>query len=264
VAANPANFSGHQFSLFEPPSVTAPQRNYDPASWAEQPDVSWHSSNQPTMPEESDNQGSYGTGFHVGTRKSAEDRGAGEQKIRPFVHPVRHSGSMAVRDEESEDFEAPMKFDQLGETSKPDPRAVFSDVDTNYNGDELMTNRSDEFPGRPQLTVPYINAAEDQGSISYRAPRENIRTWGEDVAADPGASRHQKLVAEQYDLTDPVGAHLEQTRTNRQNARATYGGIHATQGTIPGVPTTEKEPVTALAPPVKGLEMRKRHSWDER
>ena len=211
--------SNHQFQLFEPPSQTAPERNYDPESWSSQPDVSHHASNAPTMPQEfgsSSDPGAagehtpgYGQGFHTGTYAAAEHRARSSD--RTHIHPVRHEGSMALR---PESMGAPwaLTSGQLGGESGDDrdPRQVWSDLATNDTSASSLA----EGHVSTGMTIPYLNEMEDQGSISYRSPRQNLRSWSEDVTADPGASHHDKLVAEQYDLTVPWQEQLQNPITN--------------------------------------------------
>lgn len=52
--------------------------------------------------------------------------------------------------------------------------------DTSANNSERATAEVEA-----GITVPYKNVAEDIGSISYRAPRQNLRTWRESILADP-------------------------------------------------------------------------------
>jgi hypothetical protein len=73
---------------------------------------------------------------------------------------------------------------------------VFTDTNANMPSGEEMV--------RLGLNVPYVNGVESAGSVSFRSPRQNLKTWAEDVRSDPGASTHHKLLAQQFDLTIPA------------------------------------------------------------
>jgi hypothetical protein len=193
-----------QPKLFDMPEDPKPRMDYDPEAWASRPDVVHHSSAEHPMPQETGGGTGYGPGFHVGTFRSANDRRQVNNGNAPraFVHPLRMSGQTALRPETHE-FETesypPQRKARPADPGSPEHPTTWNDWDANY------------VPGtnavKAGLNVPYVNAHEDPGNVSFRSPRTNLSTWAEDVASDPGASRHHKLLAEQFDLTIPMREH---------------------------------------------------------
>jgi hypothetical protein len=216
-----------QQSMFDSSSydTPAPTMNHDPEAWATRADIVHHTSDTVPMPEDTGGGRGYGPGFHVGTLRSALDRrestgGLGKRGMRDYVHPLRMEGQTALRPEEHS-FETesypPKKITREADPSgDPAHPTTWNDWDANY------------VPGtnavKAGFNVPYSNAVEDKGSVSFRSPRQNLNTWAEDVAADPGASRGHKLMAEQFDFTVPVG-------TNSSN----QSGQVIEQPTLPGI-----------------------------
>jgi hypothetical protein len=197
-----------------------PAMDYDLGAWAGRPDITYHASKEHPMPyEEQPGEMSYdirhehgfGGGFHSGTQQAAMERAhvmrdrawAGDvvnttlqgKDTRNFIHPVRMTGDYALP--------------QTDTTYSG--KMVFTDAEANesakipvYSDRVLKTPSMAEVQMRKGRHVPYENTAEDYGSISFRSPREKLRTWSEDVLADPNASRQHRLLAEQFDLTVPV------------------------------------------------------------
>jgi hypothetical protein len=150
---------------------------------------------------------------------------------RHFIHPVRMTGETALRPEvnnpkpptvfSSDPPESLAKNKRYYEAQQQHPLA-FSDAEANRNAeDEEHFRRSGALKGKePRIVgetqvaegrhVPYVNGVEGTGTISFRSPREGLRTWAEDVASDPGASREHKLLAEQFDLTIPVHQNMKE------------------------------------------------------
>jgi len=250
AAMNGDQFEG-QMSLFdvEPYTMPEPKMDYDPEAWLGRPDIVYHSSFEQSFGSRQAG-GNYGEGFHAGTAKAAMERGhfTSPSWISPddhsfmgrkFLHPLRISGEMALRSEAHEP--QPYRRSAPGESDESVARnerfreglgehpLAFSDfeVQSNYRPEGL---RAESMFGQG-LTLPYVNAAEDTGSVSFRAPRRNLSTWAEDVLADPGASRHHKLLAEQFDLTYPA-AENAQTQLRRGFWKVHDGGPTGQSGEV--------------------------------
>lgn len=124
-------------------------------------------------------------GFHAGSAWAALDR-IGRDGAR-VMHPVRITGydvgppDRSAEAWENEDFWA----------------------DDAANG---MDFRSTEAV-RGGQNVPYVNNYEDVGSISVRAPRENVHTWAEHVYRFPDKHTYaeRKAAREGYDLVYAPG-----------------------------------------------------------
>lgn len=216
--------TGESDQLFdtEPFTKPEPEMDYDPEKWLARQDISWHASDEPTMPSEANEPSvvrtSFGYGFHHGSLPSAMQRGRITSPsaiasadflnygLRPYMHPVRVTGEMALREEPNKPGFSNRRDPKVTEAHEAHP-LVFSDSQANLEGVREVEEGK---------TVPYINTVEDIGSISYRSPRENLRTWAEDVTADPGASREHKLLAEQFDLTVPARENWVSQRLGRQ------------------------------------------------
>ena len=241
---------GEQLSLFDvaPYTTPEPRMDYDPAAWLQRPDVSFHSSEAPQMPQEGESHTSnFGVGFHHGSVQASMDRGRVTSTShissddynyfsqRPYIHPVRMTGETKLRQEpqktrapglvpgEKESDESYQSNLRYHESTVAHP-LTFSDSEANFAAGTATVNAGEH--------LPYVNAAEDIGSISFRSPRGKLSTWAEDVAADPGASRHHKLLAEQFDLTVPVRENWsrEVLGTPRGRYKETAWGGYADMG----------------------------------
>ena len=147
--------------------------------------------------------GGYGSavGMHFGNSEAANSRGG-----RPFLHPVRIPkagvvnappgtyrtplpGGMASFGPYRSDHE---EYDPETKTGIPDTR--WSDEAANFS--ERATDEVEM-----GAVVPYRNDVEAQGSTSYRALPDVVRTWGEDVSAarDPMTGRP---ASEKYGWSD--------------------------------------------------------------
>jgi hypothetical protein len=249
-----------QESLFDASAYDKPEpaMNYDPAAWIGRGDITYHTSQDPQMPPEKNpvpnptprqhgeppregQKTAFGYGFHHGDLRSAMDRGGfsnsdssqipAEDYLgwtnRPFIHPLRQGGSMALRAEPNEGAAIARQFPSEYKPEKPrtsGQKAAASEVahplvHTDAQGNDPFDTRVES------LTIPYVNAAENAGSISFRSPRQNISTWAEDVAADPGASREHKLLAEQFDLTIPIKENWFEGRLSRPRWTGVKGAI---------------------------------------
>lgn len=198
------------------------ERDYTPGVWEKGEDIVWHSSGFQYMPEDQGHSSaSTGGGFHVGTKAAAEDRvwNTTTARVNKVLHPLRLRGSMVLPpDHDPDSYESlnTLAFRTVGygsidaNESVDARRAVrlsrgehghmaWGDEAANYS---QAARRAVEVHGQ---TVPYVNEAEDAGSVSYRSPRENLHTWAESVAADPNAPNWAKAASEQgYDLSHPV------------------------------------------------------------
>ena len=240
-----------QQSMFDASSYDKPEpaMDYDPEMWATRADITYHASSKPQMPGEQNvhpdtpprqygepprpSGTNFGYGFHHGDLGSALDRGGitspshissedfHHYNMRPFIHPLRQSGEMALLDGPNEpslytklpakgtsdDVRRSVKR-RAAETAHP---LVHTDSDANSAPGTKLVGQG--------KTVPYVNAAENPGSISFRSPRANLNTWAEDVASDPGASRQHRLLAEQFDLTIPAKENWVEGALSRGRAR---------------------------------------------
>lgn len=143
----------------------------------------WHSSRRdrlptesndvddPTDPDEGDyavhNWNSYSPhplGFHVGTAYAARERVGtwGEARV---LHPLALSGDDAIAPRES-------RNDDYGDSFWGDDQANGAD----FRATEAV---------RGGQNVAYVNDYEDVGSVSHRAPRQNLHTWAEHVLKFP-------------------------------------------------------------------------------
>ena len=216
-----AQLAGVDWSAHEPGQ---PAMDYEPSRWMTRPDVTWHASAEHPMPEEEQpgemsydirHEHGYGGGFHSGTQQAAMERAhlvkdrswAGDivnttlqpKDARNYVHPVRLTSDVAL---------STAYFDATGQ--RYNDKLVFTDSEANESAKPATfysraTQRSaaEQHMGQGQH-VPYMNTAEDYGSISYRSPRDKLRTWSEDVLSDPNAPRQHRVLAEQFDLTVPA------------------------------------------------------------
>lgn len=95
----------------------------------------------------------------------------------------------------------------------PRPAEEYEDSEANYS-DEL-TDAVEQ--GK---AVAYTNAVEDRGSISYRARPDAVRTWGEDVLADPHAHPELKEAARRgYNPMIDIKANQDEANEAENRAR---------------------------------------------
>ena len=240
--------AAEQQRLFDPAPYTA-ERDYAPESWVHNPDVVYHGTQDvhPHHPEAHHP-------IHVGTYDAAEERGIrglGVPTDEWNVHPYRISGQFKL---------APNQFyrrpfgDQPGRFEYPtpnqfqqfhgSPKSIVTDDEANGWGERVVRQRG--------MNVPYVNEAEDAGSVSYVAPRKNLHTWSEDVQADPNAPTKLKAIAESHDL---VLAPPEPVQP--------WEGDHAyVQGTLDGSPSVlmnpgkDAQPEPVFVPKMLGKQFR--------
>lgn len=221
--------------LFDPSSYTAPEpeMDYEPSAWLGRRDISFHSSERSEMPLR-ESAGHFGVGIHHGDFVAAGERGAmygtGQSRegstvrinpsqflgahFRSHIHPIRMTGETAISAEPKERITA--------EKEAVAGRAVFTDVEANTQlGKDIVVSGAN---------VPYANEAENKGSISFRSPRKNLRTWSEDVLGDPGAPQHLKNLAKQFDVTVPVRENMQ--RQLSSGVFKTGGGPEAASGPV--------------------------------
>lgn len=170
-----------QLHLFTPPD---PDPAVDVSDWARQ--QQWHASSASVFPktdrdvsspEEEDDNGEWNSaaghplGFHVGTPWAATDRDAYSKKV---YHPLSISGK---------------------ETHPPNEHYMAVSEDYGFDMPDLWSDEAAN-GAAPEATrairqgknVPYINEGEDIGSVSYRAPRRNLRTWSQSVMHNPDST----------------------------------------------------------------------------
>lgn len=127
-------------------------------------------------------------GMHFGTVKAGWDRIAHENDPQPAV-------AHAVKLPASKQFgrgDTPFNWDPKGRHVDPSgPVTPWDDDTANHNSS--LTDMVEE-----GYAIPYRNNVEDEGSISYRVDRSQVRTWGEDVKAAPKSGKGAPHPAYQY------------------------------------------------------------------
>jgi hypothetical protein len=119
-------------------------------------------------------------GIHSGSLNAALERG------KETILPIHISGSVAAKARDVEDL-----------ASAYDPRL---EVDPRFSGvhwSDAMANNSTfvNTAIKEGKNVAYRNDVEDVGSTSMRSPRRNVRTWSEQVIADPSNFSHAERSA---------------------------------------------------------------------
>lgn len=195
------------------------QANYEPGEWEKQPDIVWHGSESSVMPEDQGySNASTGGGFHVGTKQAAEER-TGHRALSAHkytLHPLQIRGQMVLppREVESGDDFAQFGDTGYGSIDREESKQLHGPVRMLKGRRNHMTWGDDaanySHAARRSVeehehTVPYVNEQEHRGSVSYRAPRENILTWAEAVHEDPNAPNWAKAARDRgFDLSHPV------------------------------------------------------------
>jgi hypothetical protein len=165
-----------QLQLFNPGKRVDPWRNH-PDTWVQNPDVQYHSSNDPTLPRvdmPSRGQGGSSDGFgggewsghgiHMGTVAAAFER----DPTREYIHSGRLNTT---------------QFPTMG------GKMVWGDEAANTSERATDAVRSGH-------AIAYKNDVEDPGSISYRVKPEKVKTWSEDVLEDDAAHPALRYLAE--------------------------------------------------------------------
>jgi hypothetical protein len=142
----------------------------------------WHGSQEVVLPakdrgenvpvdyEAPDRSMGHPQGIHSGTLNAALERG------RETTLPVYISGKVASRRQKMED--ANSAYDYLEQTGDLPDHTIWTDPEANNS---IKANRAI----KEGKNVAYQNDLEDFGSVSMRSPRRNVRTWSEQVIADP-------------------------------------------------------------------------------
>lgn len=197
-----------QRQLFDPGERKDPWANH-PDDWTNSPNTVWHSTTSQNLPrgDRADAQGlrSYpagpSEGMHFGTLQSAVDRADATVGLASsYAHPARLA---------AEQFRPRDTVRSNVRRESREGKTVWSDAVANQDMDtaRLPSSKKDleahltasEQVGaavRQGMAIPYRNSFEDVGSTSYRVRPEGVRTWSEDVAADPNAHPALKHVAE--------------------------------------------------------------------
>lgn len=253
--------------------------NYEPGEWEKQPDIVWHGSESPVMPEDKgESSASTGGGFHVGSKQAAQDRvfstpGNSSKKV---LHPLQIRGQFALPpdkpdygDSEFEgyspragyralDIEADRHFGDRGAPGLPVGRTghmTWNDHAANYSNAALSAVEEHE------LNVPYTNEAEAPGTVSYRVPRENVLTWAESVHEDPNAPNWAKAARDRgFDLSHPMNTQgTEYPREGGQQLSLDLGP--SANSTTVGYDQTAVDRHVAAIEHAKGTKPRIRRGW---
>lgn len=159
--------------LFDPgPKSSADPWKLHPDNWVAQPGIVYHGTDEPALPRHDRGSGhsvDYGgsEGMHFGSKYAAYDRASVAGGNRKYIHSARLNAAQ---------FPAP--------SGEP-----HSDDEANYGtpADKAVSEGK---------VVPYRNEYEGHGDVSYRAKPESVRTWSDDVHADPNAHPALKYLAE--------------------------------------------------------------------
>lgn len=171
-----------QERLFDPGPRGPNRWKLHPDNWVKRPDVVYHASDQPALPRHDRGPNfdpGYGnsSGMHFGDKTTALDRASSAFGTRDYIHTARLVGEQFT----------PANSGRATKGIKPAP--VWSDEEANYNE---ITDKA----VRQGKVVPYRNAYENVGAVSYRALPEVTKTWSEDVKDDPAAHPALKHLAD--------------------------------------------------------------------
>lgn len=141
-------------------------------------------------------------GVHAGTPEAAWDRqGGAYSRSRSFFHPVEVHGEDALSHRTD-----------VGSGRGVDPH-LWSDRAGGRSLEATQAVRSGK-------NVWYENDVEDEGALSVRAPRQNLKTWAETVVATP---EHHPVAALRAVNS---GVDLTYVPTDRMNAAKAEVGQH--------------------------------------
>lgn len=218
-----------QERLFDPgPRQTSPWKLH-PDKWVEGKDVVYHASDQPELPRKDRGSGlnvGYGgsEGMHFGTKHAAVDRATTGAR-REHIHTARLSGPQFTPEDDAKAAHAKRGIPY---TPSNEPN-VWSDDEANNS---IAAYRA----VKEGKVVPYKNTYEGAGSTSYRARADAVRTWSEDVQAQPNAAPALQYLADKgYNPTlktseahDALAAYYGEARQPQQqqlwDAELTKGG----------------------------------------
>ena len=178
-------------------------KQYNPSTWVKSSQTVWHGSQSSTMPQEGEGDEGYdrsgdtgdfhhgfGSGFHVGTLHAAHlaERGQlGEGE--GFIHPLHMSGTSLVSQQPQGSHDVPKRMVQSDDAANYGP---LSHGQVREPAEALAAGHN----------IPYESELEDSGSVAFRSPRSNLKTWRESVLSDPKAAPWHKAMAEKgYDLS---------------------------------------------------------------
>jgi hypothetical protein len=202
--------------------------NYEPGEWEQGADIVWHSSESPVMPQDKGySSTSTGGGIHVGTRDAADERafvGGAAPPRDKTVHPLQLTGQSALAPRNALRATDPQAYTPMGGDVRRKPgrpgHTAWGDEAANYSQEA-------KYEVDNGVNVPYVNEAEDKGSVSFRSPRQNLKTWNEAVSADPNAPTRHKAVAESgYDLSHPM---------NTRNTNGALRSMNSAPQHLPGM-----------------------------
>lgn len=182
--------------LFDPGPKAPDAWKLHPDKWVQQPDVVYHATDAPALPRKDRGPNlsvDYGgsSGMHFGNKQAAYERAKIAGGERKYIHTARLNATQFT-------------------TQKGTPH---TDDAANYG--ELADRAV-----REGKVVPYKNDYEADGSTSFRVKPESVRTWSEDVQADPTAHPAlQHLASRGYNPTFEKRAMVDHTA-------AYYSAIH--------------------------------------
>jgi len=234
-----------QLHLFTPPD---PEPAVDVSDWARQ--QQWHASKQGIFPKTDRDVSSpkrddsaewrsaagHPLGFHMGTPWAATDRDV-------FAHKVYHPLNL-----QGEDYAPTDELDMaVNEDYGFDIPHLWSD--DSANGANAESTRA----VRQGKNIPYLNEGEDVGSVSYRAPRKNIRTWSQSVIHNPDSTFAERAAVRK-------GAELAYVRLPN-NIRGPVNTIKDSQGESMEVPTPRGLKASPIDFSPEGLSSQAQHEF---
>jgi hypothetical protein len=206
-----------QLQLFDPGPAKEPETDhYDPANWAQSDATVWHSTLKKGSPHQTADIGMYGdySGFHVGSRRSADEATRYSRRRRDRSYPYRMTGSSALNP-------------TFGEYQTDQTTWRDDDANDHYNYSDMHRPNSAHNANARGEHVPYLNEMEDSGSVSFRAAPENLMTWSEHVMSDPKSPAHWREKAQTHELVAHVGKPLykRSERNNTNNVQFPLPGM---------------------------------------
>jgi len=182
--------------------------------------------------------GGHPLGIHSGTAWAARERDTPDgQRV---YHPLAIHGEDASPSPDSSAWSSGgSHVDRHGKVSE-----VWADDVA--NGSEVATTQA----VRSGKNVAYRNEGEDVGSISYRSPRSNVRTWSDSVVHNPDATHAERAAVRK-------GAELvflpeRATRKNQEGWTITsQDGTSTSSGAKKKAPKPVKSPTGLTATPIK-------------
>lgn len=245
------NLSG-QLRLFTPEDTSSDP--IDVSRWAR--NQQWHASNDEVIPsrdrgeatpaslDEFDHNGDpyngsggHPLGIHSGTAWAARERDT------PDGQRVYHPMAIHGKDEPPTNTNI---WSMGGEHTDRNGNTAGVWSDDAANGADVETTQA----VRTGKNVAYRNEGEDVGSISYRSPRSNVRTWSDSVVHNPDATHAERAAVRK-------GAELvflpeRATRKNQEGWTITsQDGTSTSSGAKKKAPKPVKSPAGLTATPIK-------------